>query len=89
MRQIPTLDQLMKFYAKNPCYLDYEKLAREGVDGHSDSLDGHSVGDDQGFDAIELRHSIRFRDCLDGWDCDCIFVMNPEVVVEVVEVVEM
>ena len=34
-------------------------------------------------DAIELRHSIRFRDCLDGWDCDCVFVMNPEAVVEV------
>lgn len=36
------------------------------------------VGD--GVDAIELRHSIRFRDCLDGWDCDCVFVMNPEAV---------
>ena len=88
--QIPTMDQLMKFYAKNPCYLDYEKLARGGADGHSDVLDRHSdvldrhsMEDSRGFDAIELRHSIRFRDCLDGWDCDCVFVMNPEAVVEV------
>jgi len=34
-------------------------------------------------DAIELRHSIRFRDCLDGWDC--VFVMNPVSVEEVVK----
>lgn len=67
----------MKFYAKNPCYLDYEKPAMEGV------RDVHSVGTGIPVDAIELRHSIRFRDCLDsfgalldGWDCDCVFVMN-------------
>ena len=85
--QIPTMDQLMKFYAKNPCYLDYERLAGEGddvhsdvldrhgaVEGHSDVLDSHSVGDGRGFDAIELRHSIRFRDCQDSYGAplDCL-----------------
>ena len=36
-----------------------------------------------GVDAIELRNSGAFRDCLDTWDCDCIVVMNPDVIEEV------
>lgn len=51
------------------------------------AVNGNSAGDGRGFDVIELRHGIRFRDRLDssgapldGWDCDCVFVMNPESV---------
>ena len=63
--QMPTLEQLQKFYAKNPCFLDYEKMRADGVD------------------AIELQNSYLFRDCLDTWECDCIVVMNPDVIIEV------
>ena len=61
--QLPTLEQLQKFYEKNPCFLDYEEMRADGVD------------------AIELQNSYLFRDCLDTWDCDCIVVMNPDVIV--------
>lgn len=33
--------------------------------------------------AIELRSSGAFKDSLDTWDCDCIVVMNPDVIEEV------
>lgn len=36
-----------------------------------------------GVDAIELRNSGAFKDSLDTWDCDCIVVMNPDVIEEV------
>ena len=62
--QMPTLEQLQKFYEKNPCFLDYEMMSADGVD------------------AIELQNSYLFRDCLDTWDCDCIVVMNPDVIVQ-------
>ena len=62
--QMVTIEQLEEFYKKNPCFLDYEKMAADGVD------------------AIELRNSYLFRDCLDTWDCDCIVVMNPKVIEE-------
>ena len=59
----PTLEQLEEYFRPNPCFLDYEKMLREGVD------------------AIELQHSLAFRRCLDTWDCDCIVVMNPDVII--------
>ena len=59
------MEQLESFYAPNWCYLDFEKLAADGVD------------------AIELRSSGAFKDSLDTWDCDCIVVMNPDVIEEV------
>lgn len=34
------------------------------------------------YDAIELINSDSFREPLPTWDCDCIFVMNPEKVRE-------
>lgn len=34
----------------------------------------------EGVDAIELLNSHSFRDGLDTWDCDCIVIMNPDVV---------
>ncbi len=37
----------------------------------------------EGIDAIELQNSYLFRDCLDTWDCDCIVVMNPDLIIEV------
>ncbi len=36
-----------------------------------------------GVDAIELQNSYLLRDCLDTWDCDCIVVMNPDLIIEV------
>lgn len=33
-----------------------------------------------GVDAIELIWHPLFRDALWGWDCSCIFIMNPDIV---------
>ena len=35
------------------------------------------------YDAIELRNSGAFPDSLSTWDCDCIFVMKAEKIVEI------
>ena len=37
----------------------------------------------QGLDAIELVNAGAFCDSLQTWDCNCLFVMNPKVIVEV------
>lgn len=71
--QMPSLEQLEEFYKPNPCFLDYEKMAAEGV------------GDGCPVDAIELQNSYLFRDCLNTWDCDCIVIMNSDVIVEVAD----
>ena len=34
------------------------------------------------YDAIELRNSYLFRGSLNTWDCDCIVIMNPNIVEE-------
>ena len=34
-----------------------------------------------GIDAVELTNCGAFRDSLDIWDCNCILVMNPEIIV--------
>jgi hypothetical protein len=36
------------------------------------------------YDAIELVNSSAFREPLPTWDCDCILVMNPDKVKEIV-----
>ena len=38
-----------------------------------------------GIDAIELRNSHLFSRYLKYWDCDCLVVLNPEVVVPLME----
>ena len=37
----------------------------------------------EGIDAIELQHSFLFRRCLDTWDCNCVVVLNPDVIVPI------
>ena len=32
-----------------------------------------------GIDAVELTNCSAFRDSLDIWDCNCILIMNPEI----------
>ena len=34
-----------------------------------------------GIDAVELTNCGAFRDSLDIWDCNCILIMNPEIIV--------
>lgn len=36
-----------------------------------------------GYDAIELTDCNALRRELPTWDCNCLFVMNPKVIVEV------
>ena len=36
-----------------------------------------------GYDAIELTDWYALRHRLALWDCNCLFVMNPKVIVEV------
>ena len=59
---MPSEEQLMQFYSPNPCYIDFEKLVRSGVD------------------AVELINCGAFQDSLDIWDCNCILIMNPEII---------
>ena len=63
--EMPTMEQLHEFYRRNPCFLDYEKLLNDGVDG------------------IELRNSHLFARYLIDWNCDCLLVLNPEVIIPV------
>ena len=40
---------------------------------------------EEGVDAIELRNSHLFGRFLTGWDCDCVVVLNPDVIVPMME----
>ena len=63
--EMPSLEQLHEFYRRNPCFLDYEKLLSDGVDG------------------IELRNSHLFARYLIDWNCDCLLVLNPDVIIPI------
>ena len=58
----PSPEQLEEWFQPNPCLLDYEKMARQGID------------------AIEMIGAGAFIHSLKTWDCNCLFVMNPDII---------
>ena len=65
--EMSSLAAAISVVPQNWCMLDYEKMARDGVD------------------AIEIVNWPEFRDSLPTWDCNCIYIMNPDVIHEITE----
>lgn len=69
--------QLEKLPMIKPFYFDEDSNFFDGSNAHLD----FEAMIEQGVDAFEVIWHPLFEDALWGWDCGCIFIMNPNIVI--------